>query len=72
MQNRFNRCVIFHYILNQLILIIEKEILFMVQVEVTVTLEGKSYLTNVIANRETSEDEIFQLALEQVQKQWKK
>ncbi|WP_144547031.1 BA3454 family stress response protein [Bacillus sp. X1(2014)] len=44
----------------------------MVQVEVTVTLEGKSYLTNVIANRETPEDEIFQLALEQVQKQWKK
>ncbi|MDR7240220.1 MULTISPECIES: BA3454 family stress response protein [Neobacillus] len=44
----------------------------MVQVEVTVTFEGKSYLTNVIANRETSEDEIFQLALEQVQKQWKK
>jgi len=44
----------------------------MVQVEVTVTFEGKSYLTNVIANRETSEDEIFQLALQQVQKQWKK
>ncbi|MBT2699657.1 BA3454 family stress response protein [Neobacillus sp. C211] len=44
----------------------------MVQVEVTVTFEGKSYLTNVIANRETSDDEIFQLALEQVQKQWKK
>ncbi|MEH7373567.1 BA3454 family stress response protein [Neobacillus drentensis] len=44
----------------------------MVQVEVTVTFEGKSYLTNVIANRETSEDEIFQLALEQIQKQWKK
>ncbi|MEH7744076.1 BA3454 family stress response protein [Neobacillus drentensis] len=44
----------------------------MLQVEVTVTFEGKSYLTNVIANRETSEDEIFQLALEQVQKQWKK
>ncbi|NHC38868.1 BA3454 family stress response protein [Bacillus sp. MM2020_1] len=44
----------------------------MVQVEVTVTFEGKSYLTNVIANRETSEDEIFQLALEQVQKQWRK
>ncbi|MBT2723567.1 BA3454 family stress response protein [Bacillus sp. ISL-46] len=44
----------------------------MVQVEVTVTFEGKSYLTNVIANRETSDDELFQLALEQVQKQWKK
>jgi hypothetical protein len=44
----------------------------MVQVEVTVTFEGKSYLTNVIAKRETSDDEIFQLALEQVQKQWKK
>lgn len=44
----------------------------MVQVEVTVTFEGKSYLTNVIANRETSDDVIQQLALEQVQKQWKK
>jgi hypothetical protein len=44
----------------------------MVQVEVTVTFEGRSYLTNVIAHRETSEDEIFQLAFEQVQKQWKK
>jgi hypothetical protein len=44
----------------------------MVQVEVTITLEGKSYLTNVIANRETSEDEILRLATEQVQKQWKK
>jgi hypothetical protein len=44
----------------------------MVQVEVTVSFEGKSYLTNVIANRETSDDVIQQLALEQVQKQWKK
>ena len=44
----------------------------MVQVEVTVTFEGKSYLTNVMAHRETSEDEIFQTALEQVKKQWKK
>ncbi|PLS02757.1 BA3454 family stress response protein [Neobacillus cucumis] len=44
----------------------------MVQVEVTVTFEGKSYLTNVIANRETTDDEILRLAMEQVQKQWKK
>ncbi|MFL6554528.1 MAG: BA3454 family stress response protein [Bacillus sp. (in: firmicutes)] len=44
----------------------------MVQVEVTVTFEGKSYLTNVIAHRETSDAEIFQLAIEQVEKQWKK
>ncbi|MEH7416275.1 BA3454 family stress response protein [Neobacillus drentensis] len=44
----------------------------MVQVEVTITFEGKSYLTNVIANRETSENEILRLAAEQVQKQWKK
>ncbi|MFJ7725812.1 BA3454 family stress response protein [Neobacillus sp. NPDC097160] len=44
----------------------------MVQVEVTITFEGKSYLTNVITNRETSEDEILRLAFEQVQKQWKK
>lgn len=44
----------------------------MVQVEVTITFEGKSYLTNVIINRETSDDEIQRLAFEQVQKQWKK
>ncbi|MEH7546590.1 hypothetical protein FB550_11952 [Neobacillus bataviensis] len=44
----------------------------MVQVEVTITFEGKSYLTNVIAHREMSDDEILRLATEQVQKQWKK
>ena len=44
----------------------------MVQVEVTINFEGKRYLTNVITHRETSDDEIFRLALEQVQKQWKK
>ncbi len=44
----------------------------MVQVEVTVNFEGRSYLTNVITNRETSDDEIFRLAYEQVLKQWKK
>ncbi|MEH7097045.1 BA3454 family stress response protein [Neobacillus vireti] len=44
----------------------------MVQVEVKITFEGKSYLTNVIAQRETSEDEILRLATEQIQKQWKK
>ncbi|WP_040208727.1 BA3454 family stress response protein [Neobacillus jeddahensis] len=44
----------------------------MVQVEVTITFEGKSYLTNVITHRETTNDEILRLAFEQVQKQWKK
>lgn len=44
----------------------------MVQVEVTITFEGKSYLTNVIADRNTSDEEIMRLAYEQVQKQWKK
>jgi len=44
----------------------------MVQVDVTITFEGKSYLTNVITNRETSDDEILRLAFEQVKKQWKK
>jgi hypothetical protein len=66
-----NRCVTIDYTLT-LILLIRKGDLIMVQVEVTVTFEGKSYLTNVIANRETSDAEIFQLALEQVQKQWKR
>ncbi|WP_066061797.1 BA3454 family stress response protein [Neobacillus soli] len=44
----------------------------MVQVDVAVTFEGISYLTNVIANQDTSAEEILQLAFEQVQKQWKK
>ena len=43
----------------------------MVQINVTVTFEGKSYLTNVIANQNTSEEEIYRVAFEQVQQQWK-
>ena len=44
----------------------------MVQIEVTITFEGRSYLTNVITNHETTNEEILRLAYEQVQKQWKK
>ncbi|MDR6122888.1 BA3454 family stress response protein [Neobacillus rhizosphaerae] len=44
----------------------------MVQIEVTITFEGRSYLTNVITNPETSNEEVLRLAYEQVQKQWKK
>lgn len=44
----------------------------MVQIEVTITFEGRSYLTNVITNPETTNEEILRLAYEQVQKQWKK
>lgn len=44
----------------------------MMQIEVTITFEGKSYLTNVIADRNTPDEEIFRLAFEQVEKQWKK
>jgi hypothetical protein len=43
----------------------------MVQINVKVTFEGKSYLTNVIANPNTSEEEIYHQAYLQVQKQWK-
>jgi hypothetical protein len=43
----------------------------MQQVHVRVTYEGKSYLTNVITNYNTSEEEIYRIALEQVEKQWK-
>ncbi|MDM5331502.1 BA3454 family stress response protein [Neobacillus sp. CF12] len=42
----------------------------MLQVNVKVTYEGKDYLTNVIANSNTPEEEIYRLAYEQVQKQW--
>jgi hypothetical protein len=44
----------------------------MVQVEVSITFEGRNYLTNVIADRNTSDEEILKLAFEQVQKQWQK
>ncbi|MEW9051002.1 MAG: BA3454 family stress response protein [Neobacillus sp.] len=43
----------------------------MQQVHVLVTYEGKSYLTNVITHHTTSEEEIYRIALEQVEKQWK-
>ncbi|MBI0575808.1 BA3454 family stress response protein [Neobacillus cucumis] len=44
----------------------------MLQVNVMVTYQGKNYLTNVITNRNTSEEEIFRLAYEQVQKQYQR
>jgi hypothetical protein len=44
----------------------------MVQIEVAITFEGISYWTNVITDRNTSDEEIFRLAFEQVQKQWQK
>ncbi|WP_045523894.1 BA3454 family stress response protein [Neobacillus niacini] len=43
----------------------------MLQVNVKITYEGKDYLTNVLANANTSDEEIYRLAYEQVQQQWK-
>lgn len=43
----------------------------MVQVNVKVNFKGKNYLTNVITNHNTSDEEIQRLAREQVKKQWK-
>lgn len=40
------------------------------QITVTIDLEGKNYLTNVIADQNTSEEEIMEKARQQVQKQW--
>lgn len=45
----------------------------MVQVDVKVNFEGKSYLTNVIlSNQNTPDEEILRLAFIQVKRQWKK
>lgn len=44
--------------------------LIMQQYTVNVVFQGKSYQTNVIADKYTSEEEILQIAFEQVQKQW--
>lgn len=35
-----------------------------------VTFKGKNYQTNVIANQKYSKEEIYQIAKEQVMKQW--
>lgn len=44
----------------------------MVEVTVTVSFKGKNYITNVITSQNTDEEEIFRVAYEQVQKQWKR
>ncbi|NHM31106.1 BA3454 family stress response protein [Neobacillus terrae] len=44
----------------------------MVQVNITVNYEGKNYLTNVIAPKYTSEEEISRMAHQQVERQWRK
>lgn len=43
----------------------------MVKFTVTVDFQGKSYQTNVLAHRDTAQEEILQLAISQVKKQWK-
>lgn len=40
------------------------------EITVTVDYKGKNYLTNVIADRDTSDEEVLQKAREQVLKQW--
>ncbi|MGM0873852.1 MAG: BA3454 family stress response protein [Bacillota bacterium] len=37
---------------------------------INVTFKGKIYQTNVIANKNKSEGEVYQIAKEQVLKQW--
>lgn len=40
------------------------------EVTVTIDIKGKNYLTNVIADRDTPEEEIIERARQQVLKQW--
>lgn len=40
------------------------------EITITVDLKGKNYLTNVIADQDTPEDEILEKARQQVQEQW--
>lgn len=44
----------------------------MIEITVTVRFQGKNYLTNVIAHKEVTEEEILCMAEEQVRKQWAK
>ncbi|WP_249872046.1 BA3454 family stress response protein [Oceanobacillus saliphilus] len=43
----------------------------MIQIDLTVVYDGKLYSTNVITSRDTSEEEVMQLAISQVEQQWK-
>jgi hypothetical protein len=42
----------------------------MYEYTLSITFKGKQYQTNVIAGKDSTEQEIYQLALEQVQLQW--
>jgi hypothetical protein len=42
----------------------------MYQYTISITYQGKRYQTNVIADKCATETEIYQIALEQIQKQW--
>ena len=42
----------------------------MIQVTVTIQLNGKNYVTNVLTCRETTEELIMKQAFDQVKKQW--
>ena len=42
----------------------------MIKVTVTINYRGKNYVTNVLTDKDTGEDTIKELALEQVRKQW--
>lgn len=46
--------------------------IYMCEVRVVVELKGKFYQTNVIANKEASNDEIYDIARKQVLDQWSK
>lgn len=42
----------------------------MIQVNITLNYEGQFYHTNVITSRDTQDDEIFELAMRQIKRQW--
>ena len=42
----------------------------MIKVNVTVSYQGKDYVTNVLAARDANEEEILRSATKQVKKQW--
>lgn len=43
----------------------------MVQINLTVDYKGNFYHTNVITSRDASDEEVMQLAISQVKRQWK-
>lgn len=70
--SKYLELILFHFILSKCTIYKNtlKGEMDMYEYTISVTFQGKQYQTNVIAEKDSTEQEVYQLALEQVKKQW--